>query len=113
MRITLELPDEIASQSAGKDLSRAALEGLVAEGCRAGWLSDHEAAELLGLSRYDLDGFLKAHGVFPDYSLEDFQRESALGEHLWQGRQAELESKPDLSNRWLLSRTHPRSAISC
>jgi len=60
----------------------------VAEGCRAHRLSDHQAAELLGLSRYGLDGFLKAHGVFLDYS-EDFEREAALGERLWQKRQAE------------------------
>jgi len=91
MQITLELPDEIAQQlAAGQDLRRAALEGLVAEACRAHRLSDHQAAQLLGLSRYELDGFLKAHGVFLDYSKEDFEREAALGERLWQKRQAEL-----------------------
>jgi len=46
-------------------------------------------AERLGLSRYELDGLLKAHGVFLDYSMEDFEREAALGERLWQERQAE------------------------
>jgi Uncharacterised protein family (UPF0175) len=90
-KITLELPDEIARQLAvGQDVSRAALEGLVAEGCRSHRLSDHQAAQLLGLSRYELDGFLKAHGVFLDYSMEDFEREAAFGERLWQERQAEL-----------------------
>jgi len=76
-----------------------ALEGLVAEGCRAGWLSDHQAAELLGMSRYDLDGFLKAHGVFLEYSAEDLERESTLGEQLWPRRQAELEVQRSRSNR--------------
>jgi predicted HTH domain antitoxin len=91
MQITLELPDEIARQLAvGQDLSRAALEGLVAEGCRAHRLSDHQAADLLGLSRYELDGFLKAHGVFLDYSMEDLERDAELGERLRQKRQAEL-----------------------
>ena len=90
MQITLELPDEIARQLAvGQDLSRAALEGLVVEGCRAHRLSDHQAAKLLGLSRYELDGFLKAHGVFLDYSPQDLEREAALGERMWQERQAE------------------------
>lgn len=98
MQITLELPDEIANQSAGKDLSRAALEGLVAEGCRAGWLSDHLAAEVLGLSRYELDGFLKEHGVFLDYSLDDLERESSLGRELWEGRQAELGAQRNRSH---------------
>jgi hypothetical protein len=90
MQITVEVPDEVARQlGAGQDLSRAALEGLVAEGCWAHRLSDHQAAELLGLSRYELDGFLKAHGVFLDYSIEDFEREAALGERLCQERRAE------------------------
>ena len=31
---------------------------------------------LLGLStRYELDGFLKAHQVWGDYTVEDFRRE--------------------------------------
>ena len=60
MQITLELPDEIAQQLAqGRDLSRAALAGLVAESCREHRLSDHQAAQILGLSRYELDGFLR------------------------------------------------------
>jgi predicted HTH domain antitoxin len=84
MQITLELPDEIAQQlAAGQDLSRAALEALVAEGCRTHRLSEHQAAQLLGLSRYELDGFLKNRGVFYDYSIEDFKRERELTEHLF------------------------------
>src|ERR1700680_3500954 len=91
MHITLELPDNIARQLAqGQDLSRATLEALVAEICRMPRLSDHEAAELLGLSRYELDGFLKEHGVFLDYSIEDYKRECEEGEPQWQKRQAEL-----------------------
>jgi len=94
MHITLELPDNIAQQlSQGRDLSRATLEALVADSCRAHRLSDHQAAELLGLSRYELDGFLKEHGVFLDYSIDDFRRECEEGEPLWQKRQDELESK--------------------
>ena len=100
MQITLELPDEIARQLAvGQDLSRAALEGLVAEACRTHRLSDHQAAELLGLTRYELDGFLKSHGVFLDYSIEDFERETALGVELWKRRQAELGAGPESPDR--------------
>src|SRR2546427_244117 len=96
MQITLELPDEIAQQlAAGRDLSRATLEALVADGCREHRLSDHQAAELLGLSRYELDGFLKKHGVFLDYSIEDYKRECEEGERLWQERQAELADERD------------------
>jgi hypothetical protein len=38
------------------------------------------------LSRYELDGFLKALGVHLDYSLEDLDREAGMGERLWQKR---------------------------
>lgn len=100
MQITLELPDQIAAQlAAGQDLSRATLEALVADGCRTHRLSDHQAAELLGLSRYELDGFLKEHGVFLDYSIEDFEREQDAGERLWQQRQAELGEEPEPSKQ--------------
>jgi hypothetical protein len=48
MQITLELPDEIAALlAAGQDLTRAALEGLVAEACRTHRLSDHQARNCL------------------------------------------------------------------
>jgi hypothetical protein len=30
---------------------------------------------MLGLERLQLDGFLKAHNVYEDYTLEDFEKE--------------------------------------
>jgi hypothetical protein len=94
MQITVELPDEIARQlSAGQDISRTALEALVAEGCRAHRLSDDQAAHLLGLSHYELDGFLKQRGIYLDYSIQDLEHERAFGEQLWRKRQ------PDSQNR--------------
>jgi hypothetical protein len=45
------------------------------------------------LSRYELDGFLKEHGVFLDYSIEDYKRECEEGEPLWQKRQGELAAE--------------------
>jgi hypothetical protein len=47
------------------------------------------SAQLLGLSRYELDGFLKAHGVFLEYSKEDLEREAILGERLLRKREVE------------------------
>lgn len=36
-----------------------------------------QARELLGVqSRYEMDGFLKKHGVFLDLTLEDVQKDS-------------------------------------
>jgi hypothetical protein len=30
---------------------------------------------LLGLGRIELDGFLKGHGIFQEYTMEDFEEE--------------------------------------
>jgi predicted HTH domain antitoxin len=83
MQITLELPDEIGRQlGEGRDLSRAALEALVAESCREHRLSDNQAAQILGVSRYELDGILKARSVYYDYTIEDFRLESTIATSL-------------------------------
>ena len=100
MQVTVELPDDIAQQlSAGRDLSRAALEELVVKGCRTHRLSDHQAEQLLGLSRYELDGFLKEHCVFLNYSFGDFERERQLSDRLWEKRQAELAAQREKQNQ--------------
>jgi len=84
VRITLELPDEIAKQIApGRDVSRAALEAIVLEAVRSHRLSEHQAATLLGLSRYELDGFLKQYEVWLDYSIEDLEKDRALANRLF------------------------------
>ena len=30
---------------------------------------------MLGLERIELDGFFKSHGVYEEYTMEDFERE--------------------------------------
>jgi hypothetical protein len=79
MDVHLEVPEELARQLASdsEDLARVALEALAAEGVRSGKLSVFQARELLGIrSRYEMDGFLKKHGVFLDLTLEDVQKDS-------------------------------------
>ena len=69
------LLDRLASDSAG--LARVALEALAAEGVRSGKLSAFQARTLLGIpSRYEMDGVLKAHGVFLNLTLEDVQKDT-------------------------------------
>ena len=77
MEVTVRIPDDLAERlGAGEDLSRRALEGLALEEYRSGHLGKADLRRLLGFTtRYELDGFLKAHEVWIDYSLEDFQRE--------------------------------------
>lgn len=79
MQLTVDIPDDIASRlsSTGVDLSRRALEGFAVEELKAGRITEPELARMLGLARIQIDGFLKSHGVFDDYTMEDFERERA------------------------------------
>jgi len=67
MQITVELPDDLASRP---DAARLALEAVAIEGYRAGTLSHHCAAELLGLSRFEFDGFLKSRNIY-DHAYDE------------------------------------------
>lgn len=92
MQVILELPDELATQLApGQNPARAALEALAIEAYRDRRLTAYQLQQLLGIdSRYELDGFLKKHQVWLEYTLEDFEREGLISEQLWQQRQTEL-----------------------
>ena len=79
MDVHLEVPEELARQLASdsEELARVALEALAAEGVRSGKLSVFQARELLGVqSRYEMDGFLKKHGVLLDLTLTDVRKDS-------------------------------------
>ncbi len=78
MNVTVEIPDDLAKRlaAAGGDLSRRALEAFALEEYKLGRLTNAELRRLLGFAtRYELDGFLKNHGVFEPYSLDDLERE--------------------------------------
>lgn len=79
MQITLDLPQDVADDLRAKwgDLPRAALESLALEGYRSGALTHAQLRRLLGFgSRTQADGFLKQHGVYLDYSVEDIDRDT-------------------------------------
>jgi hypothetical protein len=74
MDVTLHIPDEWAQRltAAGGDLSRRALEALAPDEYKLGHLSTGELRCVLGFAtRAALDGFLKAHGVTVNYTLDD------------------------------------------
>lgn len=78
MDVTVQIPDDIAGRMMAEsgDLPRLALEALAVEEYNRGHITGPELRRLLGFgTRYQLDGFLKAHGVYEDYTLEDFERE--------------------------------------
>ena len=79
MQVTLELPEDLArllgENSAG--LTTAALEALALEGLRAGKLTVAQARRLIGISsRYEMDGFLKSHGVLLSLTVDDVERDA-------------------------------------
>jgi Uncharacterised protein family (UPF0175) len=80
MELTLHIPDDVAERlsAAGSDLSRRALEAFGLEEYKAGRLSDSQLRQLLGFAtRQELDGFLKTHEVWLNYTMEDLERERA------------------------------------
>jgi hypothetical protein len=80
MEVTVHIPDDLVCRMTedGGDLSRRALEGLALEEYRGGHITGPELSRLLGFgTRYELDVFLKAHGVYEDYTMEDLERERA------------------------------------
>ena len=77
MDLMLQIPDDIAPHltEGGGDLSRVALESVALEALRAGRITKVQLRKMLGLERIELDGFLKAHGIYEEYTLEDFEQE--------------------------------------
>ncbi len=78
MELTVQIPDDLAIRmsASGSDLSRRALEALALEEFKDGHITKPELRRLLGFgSRYQLDGFLKAHEVYEDYTMQDLEQE--------------------------------------
>jgi predicted HTH domain antitoxin len=77
MEITVQLPDDMARQMipAGHDPARTALEDMAVEAYRAHRLTEHQLANLLGMGRYELDGFLKQREVWLEYSIDDLRQD--------------------------------------
>lgn len=71
MKITLEIPDELASPPFG-DPSRIAMEALAVRAYEEGVLSEEQVRRMLGLeSCWDARELLSKHGVWPGTTVED------------------------------------------
>ena len=78
MEVAFNIPDDLASRvnAGGQDLPRRALEAFALEEYKTGHVTTEDLRRMLGYTtRYQLDGFLKDHGVFYDYTMDDFNRE--------------------------------------
>lgn len=94
----MDLPDDIVQRLAesGEDLSRAAVEALAIDAYRTHRITGYQLREWLGIpSRFELDAFLKRHGVLLEYTIGDFEREGETSAHLWRKRQDELAAARD------------------
>jgi hypothetical protein len=78
MELTVQIPDDLARSmgASGGDLSRRALEALALEEFKSGHITKPELRRLLGFGTGDqLDGFLKAHEVYEEFTMEDLEQE--------------------------------------
>ena len=99
MTITLEIPDELAAAltSSGQDLGRAALEALALDGYRSDRLTEADIRQLLGFeTRMEVHGFLKEHGVFLPYTLQDLEHDRAVARQV--ARLAQTKRQEEVAN---------------
>lgn len=84
MRITVDIPDELAREvvSPDGDAARILLEDFAVESYRARKLTMDQIRELLGFStRMQVDAFLQLHQVY-DYTVEDLEKDLATLDRL-------------------------------
>jgi hypothetical protein len=79
MEIVVTIPDNVAAEiqnGSTTPLSRQLLELAALEGYKSGRFTLPQIQAMLGFeSRFELDGFLKAHGVLFEYSPEEIEEE--------------------------------------
>ena len=79
MTLTIDIPDamqqSLQQQFGQQDLAQAAKESLAVSWYVAEKLSIGQVAELLGISVYEAEGFMKSHGINAPFSLEDFEHD--------------------------------------
>ena len=73
MQVTVDIPDSLAGQLNGDDLSRKVCEGLAIEGYLSGALTRGQVAELLGMTFYEAEKWFVQKGLHRNYSVEDLE----------------------------------------
>lgn len=83
MEVTLHIPDDIAKQLSATraDVPRRVLEAIALEGYRAEQLSESAVRQMLGFeTRMEVHAFLKQHGVYLHYDVEDLERDEVTAQ---------------------------------
>jgi Uncharacterised protein family (UPF0175) len=75
--VMVRIPDDLARRlGTGDTVERRALEVLALDAFKLGHLTKPELRRLLGFgTRAKLDEFLKGHGIYEPYTLDDLDRE--------------------------------------
>ncbi len=71
-KLKVSIPDE--ENEVGESVRRFA-EEVVLGAIRSEQMTAAQGRRILGLSRYEMDGFLKDNGVYFDYTIQDIERE--------------------------------------
>ena len=85
MEVTIQIPDAIGERlnKNTDDVPRWLLEKAGLEAYRSREISGYELCLMLGMkSRIELDAFLKTHGVYLEYSEEDFAHDAETSRQL-------------------------------
>ena len=79
MKVDIQLPESIGRQLEHEwhDVPRRALEAIAIEAYRSGALSREQVGDLLGLSFWDTETFLKQHQAYLAYDAEDLEEDRA------------------------------------
>lgn len=85
MAISIQLPPSLEEllRSQFGDLDQVAMEALAIEAYRTEKLSIGQVAELLGLTVYEAEGFLKEHGVPAAFNCADLEHDRATLKQLF------------------------------
>ena len=97
MTITVEIPDDLVSVLSidANGPSRAVLEAVAFEGYRKDLLSEAAIRRLLGFdTRMDVHGFLKDHGVYMHFTIEDLEHDSSVALNVARRHRSGLAPKP-------------------
>jgi hypothetical protein len=74
LKVEVQIPEPLLSSLGGdvENLSRKIFEATIAQQYRTGDLTHAEVRKLLGLSRFETDGFLKRQAAFRPNELREY-----------------------------------------
>src|SRR3954463_5244798 len=79
MKVDIQIPEYIGQQLQREwlDVPRRVLEAVAVEAYRSGALSREQVGDLLGISFWQTEAFLKEHQAYLDYGVKDLEEDRA------------------------------------